>query len=178
MPSLFLPFQRELAVLVARSKDASEVAFPWVQTHQENSRCLWVKGPVELPEEPQLLKKLQAFLKNIKYVGLMAFEFFQTRQGELLINEVAPRVHNSGHATMNSFSADQFQIHLECVLGQKLQDPQLENPGYAMYNLLGEGTKTPRLGRPKGVHLHWYGKEDVLKGRKMGHLNRVSLAKG
>ncbi len=171
----FLPFQRELAVILARSKDGSAASFPWVQTHQENSRCLWVKGPVQLlPAQALLLKRLHDFLKKLKYVGVMAFEFFETKSKELLINELAPRVHNSGHATMNAFSADQFQLHLECVLGQKLQPPQLESPGFAMYNLLGSGVKSPKLVSAKGVHLHWYGKEESRKGRKMGHLNAVA----
>src|SRR5690606_31526465 len=141
----YFPFKRELALLVARSADGSTCTFPWVQTHQENSRCLWVKGPVKPLKTATVVEKVKRYLKDIKYVGMIAFEFFESKRGELFINEVAPRVHNSGHITMDAMSAGQFQIHLECVLGQKLSDPEPYADGFAMYNLLGEGTKNVKL---------------------------------
>jgi 5-(carboxyamino)imidazole ribonucleotide synthase len=168
----FFPFKRELALLVARSTDGTTCNYPWVETYQENSRCLWVKGPVSPAKSNTVVEKIKRFLKDIGYVGVIAFEFFESKRGELFINEV----HNSGHITMDAMTAGQFQTHLECILGHKLSDPEPLADGFAMYNLLGEGTKNVKLPSVKGVRAHWYGKSESRKGRKMGHLNALAAS--
>lgn len=184
----FVPFQRELAILVARNKKNQMVFYPLVETLQKNQRCLWVKGPVKHKKIQALKKQIQNFLKGIKYEGLMALELFDTKSG-LLVNELAPRVHNSGHYSLDALSEDQFTTHLRAIRNQTLKPPRTLKKGFAMLNLLGEGVKKPFLKEGKGIPIKyldkntsfplkilsgtvwWYGKSLSRKGRKMGHLN-------
>jgi len=111
----------------------------------------------------------------MQYVGVLGVELFVARGGRLLINEMAPRPHNSGHYTMDACSADQFEQQLRTLCGLPLARPWLMSP-VAMINLLGDlwSDGEPRweeaLRRP-GVRLHLYGKAEARPGRKMGHLN-------
>ena len=184
----FIPFKRELALLVARNKNNQIVFFPLVQSFQKNSRCLWVKGPVKHKKIRTLKLKIKHFLKGINYQGLMAFELFDTG-AELLINELAPRVHNTGHYSLNALSEDQFTIHLKAILNKNLTKNLCLKQNFAMLNLLGEGYKKPSLYKKKkkiylkeflniavskNMFFYWYGKADSRKGRKMGHLNQLN----
>jgi 5-(carboxyamino)imidazole ribonucleotide synthase len=114
----------------------------------------------------------------VRLRGVFAIEMFETDKGELWVNEIAPRVHNSGHFTQDACPHDQFEMHLRVLMGESL--PELKcTPSFAMLNLLGpEGVKgrfahlEQKLPQPPtGVKLHWYGKEDVFPGRKLGHVN-------
>lgn len=167
------PFRRELAITVVRDSFDRLIAYPLVETKQQNSRCLWVKGPIRHRAAGPLLARLKRFLRRIDYVGAMSFELFETPKG-LLINEVAPRVHNSAHCTLDAFDLDQFSAHLLAIAGEKLPEPKPRAPGYAMMNLLGRGTTTPHWELSGEVHLHWYGKLDNRPGRKLGHLNALA----
>lgn len=167
----FIPFKRELAVMVARGLNKETLALPFVETFQEASRCLWVKGPLKpSPSIKRLGAKLEAFLASVGYVGIMGIELFDTGK-ELLINELAPRVHNSGHYTLDAVSEDQFALHIKAVLGTDLGTPRLLATGFAMWNLLGSSDSTPSWKLPSEAKLHWYGKNENRKGRKMGHIN-------
>ena len=166
-------FQRELALLACRNQTGQVVQFPLVESYQQDKRCLWVKGPIDFasPEFPQLQKKISKFLKSLDYQGVMAFELFE-KEGRLLVNELAPRVHNSGHYSLNALDMDQFTAHLRAILGWDLRPPKALYPGFAMYNLLGSSNKPPSWGPlPQDVFLHWYDKFENRPGRKMGHLN-------
>ena len=110
---------------------------------------------------------LSAIMHELNYVGVMAMECFVTPQG-LLINELAPRVHNSGHWTQNGASISQFELHLRAVLDLPLPQPVVYAPS-VMVNLIGTDVNLAWLDQPL-VHLHWYEKE-VRPGRKVGHLN-------
>ena len=110
---------------------------------------------------------LTAIMNELNYVGVMAMECFVTAEG-LLINELAPRVHNSGHWTQNGASISQFELHLRAITGLPLPPPVVNSPS-VMINLIGTDLNYDWLKLPL-VHLHWYDKE-VRPGRKVGHLN-------
>jgi 5-(carboxyamino)imidazole ribonucleotide synthase len=171
----FVPFQRELAVIAVRSLPGKCVLLPFAESYQENSRCLWVKGPLKLDRRlsSQLkvfAQRIEKFLKKIDYAGAMGIEFFDTGR-ELLINELAPRVHNTGHYSIDGLSEDQFSLHLKAILGQRMTVPEIRGGGFAMLNLLGDTSAKPTWDLPADVRLHWYGKTENRPGRKMGHIN-------
>jgi 5-(carboxyamino)imidazole ribonucleotide synthase len=163
-------FKRECAVIVARSADGSFTHLPFVESRQKEARCDWVKGPWKSQSTDSMIKKLRRFLKKIDYVGVMGVEFFQTSKG-LVINEIAPRVHNTGHYSQEIQGPSQFDLHNMCLLGQKLPKDIKVKGGFAMVNLIGQGGAVKLQALPG---LHWYGKTDNRKGRKMGHLNKVA----
>lgn len=167
----FVAFERELAFVLARSRNGDIERFPFVETHQENSRCLWVRGPVKpSPKLETVGKRMEKFLEKTDYVGVMGVELFETRTG-FLVNELAPRVHNSAHYSLDALSLDQFSAHMLSVIGAPLDEPRALAKGFAMMNLLGKGAGDPNWQLPRGVHLHWYGKQESREGRKMGHYN-------
>ncbi len=174
----FVPFQRELAIILIRNKMGQIIELPLVETHQEEARCLWVKGPCQHKKKDNLVKKLKRMIDEIGYEGVIAFELFETKT-ELLVNEVAPRVHNSGHYSLDALSEDQFSLHIKAVLNMKLTTPVKRSGGFAMLNLLGNNkTKTSLWPLPPGIKLHWYGKAENRMGRKMGHINQLASTGG
>lgn len=171
----FISFKRELALTFVCSSAGKIISLPLVETKQQENRCLWVKGPVTHKAHTALEKKLRQYLKNIHYVGAITFELFDTGE-RLLINEVAPRVHNSAHYSWDALNEDQFTLHLKALIGAKLEPPRSLAKGFAMYNLIGSTQAPPRWTLPPGVSLHWYGKKDNRPGRKMGHLNTLGAS--
>lgn len=172
----FIPFKRELALSLAIN-DRNYQALPLMETYQQDSRCLWVKGPIQHKKLARLQKRLIHCLKEINYHGVIAFELFDIGK-ELLINEVAPRVHNSAHYSQNALNLDQFSLHWLAVMNEPLPPIKKLHRGFAMYNLLGDSTKSPEWKLSPEVFLHWYGKTDNRPGRKMGHLNSVGASPG
>lgn len=167
----FVPFKREVALIATRSANGTSIRFPFVETFQENSRCLWVKGPLTVSSRLQKIGRLvDRFLAEVDYVGTIGIELFETREG-YLVNELAPRVHNSGHYTQDAMTLDQFSAHVQAVMGADLETPVPRSGGFAMMNLLGASDRAPSWDVPSDVHFHWYGKMDNRKGRKMGHYN-------
>ena len=128
--------------------------------------------PASLAAEAQTLAARAA--EALDLVGLLAVEFFVTREGRLLANEIAPRPHNSGHWTQDACGADQFEQFVRAVAGLPLADPARLSDA-RMVNLLGEDVRSwPGLLAEPGARLHLYGKREVRPGRKMGHVNRLS----
>ena len=168
----FCFFKRELAVSLVRSKSGKITRFPLVETKQKHSRCLWVKGPARHKSEEPLVTRLKELLKATDYIGVIAFELFETDQG-LLVNEVAPRVHNSAHYSLDAMATDQFSAHLLAIAGEEIPTPKAHAKGFAMMNLLGQTTKEPSWTLSPEARLHWYGKSENRPGRKMGHLNAL-----
>ncbi len=173
----FISFKKEVALVVARNKQGQCVKFPWVETHQENSRCLWVKGPISPVGYRKIESRINKILSQLNYVGVMGLEFFIDKKNDLIINEIAPRVHNSAHYSQNAMDVNQFQLHLKAVLGFKLSTPVLQTPGFAMLNLIGteknKKKKLPQWDLPPNIHPHWYRKDQNRPNRKMGHLNAL-----
>ena len=179
----WIRFRREIAVIAVRDLNGAVFFYPFVESRQENSRCLWVQGPLrETRAHQEMKKKIAKFLTGTDYVGAMGIEMFETANNELIVNEIAPRVHNTGHYTIDAFSLSQFALHLRAV--SRAPSEGLAVPlskGFAMWNLLGSEnsaskTLTPwrSQGIPEDATLHWYGKFESRPGRKMGHVNAVS----
>jgi 5-(carboxyamino)imidazole ribonucleotide synthase len=174
-------FRAELAIVAARAADGSMQCFPLVESRQERGICREVLGPtLRLGTAPEIARKASEAIERIAnylgFCGTLAVEFFLTEDGQLLINEMAPRVHNSGHYTLYGDEASQFDLHVQAVMGHSLATPEIQTL-VAMRNILGpKGTISglpcppPTLPLPAGIELHWYGKRTVSAGRKMGHL--------
>lgn len=165
-----VPFKKELSLVLARNKKGQIVHYPLVEARQEDSKCNWVVGPVKHSKLNPLLKKIKTYLKKIDYVGVIAFELFET-QNELLINEIAPRVHNTGHFSLDACNVDQFSLHLMCLLDLPLPEIKLKEKSFCMVNLVGKSNDPMKLPAATEGKLHWYGKEQNRPGRKMGHIN-------
>ena len=170
----YVTFKRELAVVVVRNRKGHIISLPLVETFQEKACCVWVQGPLRHAKAPSLIQKIEPMLNHINYEGVIAFELFETLKGELWVNEIAPRVHNSGHYSLNALSEDQFSLHIKAVLNKDLKTPIMRAGGFAMLNLLGEKQQPFSSWLvPAGMQVHWYGKKDSRPGRKMGHINNV-----
>jgi 5-(carboxyamino)imidazole ribonucleotide synthase len=174
----FCPFEREVATIVTRGTDGRVVVYPVVETIQENHICRVVRAPAETTED---VKRRAAELAvsaivAIGGVGSFGVEMFLTGDGSIFINELAPRVHNSGHYTIEGCVCSQFENHVRAVMGWPLGDTAMTAPAAVMVNLLGtsRGPGEPRglsdaLAVP-GAHVHVYGKSMSGAGRKMGHV--------
>ncbi len=167
----FIPFKRELAFSIARSKSEHQT-LPLVESVQQNSRCSSVHGPVKHPKQSTMEKLVLKMMDALDYRGILAFELFETPKGALLVNELAPRVHNSAHYSQNALTCSQFEYHLRAGLNWPLPKVELVRKGFAMVNLLGEGGAVKLSRSPKGF-LHWYGKTENRAGRKLGHINTL-----
>jgi 5-(carboxyamino)imidazole ribonucleotide synthase len=176
-----VPFVRELAVLVARGVEAQRVVYPVVETVQRNHICHIVRAPAQI--DAALAHHATAIacaaVEAVQGVGITAVELFQTADGEISINELAPRPHNSGHFSIDACHTSQFENHLRAVLGLPLGDPALRAEAAVMVNLLGARNGAPLLRglyeslSMANVHVHVYGKRDVRIGRKMGHITAL-----
>ena len=162
-------FSGEVSLIGARATDGTTVFYPLTHNlHQDGILRTSVVFPHALREHQQQAETmLGAIMDELKYVGVMAMECFITPAG-LLINELAPRVHNSGHWTQNGASISQFELHLRAILDLPLPKPVINAPS-VMINLIGTDLSYDWLKLPL-VHLHWYDKT-VHAGRKVGHLN-------
>lgn len=172
----FVDFTHELAVQVARN-ETGHVVYPCCETVQENHICVAVKSPAPVDESIQ--QKAQELAVNateaIDGKGIYAYEFFLKPDGNLLLNESAPRPHNSGHYTIEGCITSQFENHVRAVMGLPLGSAELRSPAVAMINLLGMHKRDARVDNALDAldlsdgHLHIYGKLDSKIGRKMAH---------
>lgn len=169
-------FKSENALMLFRNAEGEVVTFPMVETHQTNNRCDWVLGPTTHPRLKVLIAKLKKMMVSLNYVGALGVELFLTDK-DLLVNELAPRVHNSGHFSQNAMSRDQFTLHLLCGVGAQLETPTPLAKAFGMVNLLGTHTAPPVLAMSTNSALHWYGKFENRPGRKMGHLNGLGVTR-
>ena len=176
----FAEFERELAVLVVRSPGGESAAYPVVHTEQRDHRCHAVLAPAPaLSEDAQqeAQRVAEAAAAAIDGVGITAVELFEMAGGAMLVNELAPRPHNTGHYTIEACPTSQFENHVRAVLDLPLGDPSLRVPRAVMVNVLGEREGTPprfddvreALG-VAGASVHVYGKPQVRPARKMGHV--------
>ncbi|CAJ0993061.1 5-(carboxyamino)imidazole ribonucleotide synthase [Pantoea sp. Nvir] len=162
-------FSAEISLIGARGYDGCTVFYPLTHNlHQEGILRTSVAFPQpDQMQQAQAERMLSTIMHELKYIGVMAMECFVTPNG-LIINELAPRVHNSGHWTQNGASISQFDLHLRAVLGLPLSQPVILAPS-VMLNLIGVSINNDWLKQPL-VHLHWYDKE-VRPNRKVGHFN-------
>ncbi len=175
----FVPFERELAVMAARSLNGDIVIYPIVETQQENQVCRRVIAPATInPAITTLIETIvRTLLTHLQVVGIFGIEFFLTKDGTVLINEIAPRTHNSGHYTLDACATSQFEQQLKAICGLPLGDATMTTAGAVMVNLLGYeqsesdyAIKRQALAAIPQAHLHWYGKTESRLGRKLGHV--------
>lgn len=170
----FVAFEREISVIAARGLDGSVAAFDPGENVHEGGILRTTTVPARIPPGLRSDAVLAAarILNALDYVGVLGVEFFVTRRG-LLVNEIAPRVHNSGHWTEAGCLIDQFEQHIRAVAGLPLGDGS-RHADIVMENLIGQDMdRLPALLR-EGARLHLYGKAETRDGRKMGHVNRLS----
>jgi 5-(carboxyamino)imidazole ribonucleotide synthase len=180
-----IPFRRELALVGCRSASGAFAAYPLVQSRQERGICKLVTGPaVKLGNSPEqetrVTESARRLMEALGYVGALALELFESDKGDVLVNEIAPRVHNSGHYTQDAGVTSQFENHWRAVLGLPLGETKPKS-FFAMLNLLGpEGISLPSgsilPAAPAGAKLHWYEKKEIRSRRKMAHLNATATS--
>jgi 5-(carboxyamino)imidazole ribonucleotide synthase len=177
----FCPFSLELAMMITRGQKGETACYPVVETIQRDHICHLVKAPAPIPPETaaRAADIARRAVETVSAVGTMGVELFLTKSGEILINELAPRVHNSGHYTIEACVCSQFENHVRAVLGWPLGSTAMRAPAAIMVNLLGaaKGSGKPHglsaaLAIP-GAHPHIYGKALSAPGRKMGHLTAL-----
>lgn len=168
----FIAYKSEKSLLFARNLKGKIVSYPLLTTLQKNNQCDQVWGPSMHPNLKTLTKKIHRLLDQINYVGLIAFELFDTGS-ELMVNELAPRVHNTGHITQDAFQIDQFELHLRAILNMELPTTIAHTSAFLMQNLLGTTVAKPRFPKTPTGRLHWYDKQDNRPRRKMGHINYI-----
>jgi 5-(carboxyamino)imidazole ribonucleotide synthase len=175
----FVPFLKEISVICSRSIDGSTAAFPVPENIHRNNILYMSIIPARIPEkiEKKAIEIAKKVACNLGYVGVIGVEMFYTKEGEVLVNEVAPRVHNSGHYTIEACSTSQFEEHIRMICGLPHGSTRLLSPA-VMVNIIGDDASNKksvlrgidRALRIPGVSIHMYGKKDVKPGRKMGHM--------
>ncbi|HAT41111.1 MAG TPA: 5-(carboxyamino)imidazole ribonucleotide synthase [Rheinheimera sp.] len=165
----FVRFDREVSLVGARNEHGDTVVYPLTENHHVNGvLAVSTALPSESALQQQAKQMFDAVANELNYVGVLALEFFQVGD-KLLVNEIAPRVHNSGHWTQQGADTCQFENHLRAVCGLPLGSTALVRPT-VMVNILGEDYVNPAVLSLPSCHLHWYGK-GKRPGRKMGHIN-------
>ena len=174
----FIAFEREISVIVARGLDGSIAAFePAENIHRDHIlKTSTVPADIKGRTAARAIEIAGEIVTALDYVGVMGVEFFVLDGGKLLVNEIAPRVHNSGHWTEAVAITDQFEQHIRAIAGWPLGDPT-RLADVVMENLIGDeiGAIPGELGA--SIRPHAYGKAETRKGRKMGHLNRITARK-
>lgn len=176
----FVDFKMEVSVIAARNTEGQITAYPLVENiHEENILKITI-APARVSKKisdnaDMVAKKTMEVLKG---AGVFGIEMFVTKEDKVLINEIAPRVHNSGHHTLNSSETSQFEQHLRAILGLKLGSTKLIHPTI-MYNILGPkdfvGEYKPVSLQEKNAYLKMYGKKESKPKRKLGHFNVVDV---
>ncbi|PCN42964.1 5-(carboxyamino)imidazole ribonucleotide synthase [Brevibacillus laterosporus] len=174
----FIPFTKELSVIVARNVSGEVAVFPTAENiHRDNIlHQSIVPARIDIKIQQQAEQIAIELAEKLEMVGLLAIEMFLTKEGELYINEMAPRPHNSGHYTMDACLTSQFEQHIRAISNLPLGSTKLLSP-VVMVNILGEHV-APLLKKidqlPKKAKLHLYGKQEAKEKRKMGHINLVA----
>ncbi len=178
----FVPFVKELAVMVTRGRNGEVAIYPVVETVQENHICRVVSAPASVDEGAigLAVEYARRAVEAIDGVGIFGVELFLTGDGEILVNEMAPRPHNSGHYTIEGCVTSQYENHIRAVMGWPLGSTELRAPGVAMVNILGRHDGSGAVANyhevlaDPTVHLHLYGKAESRRGRKMGHVTALA----
>jgi 5-(carboxyamino)imidazole ribonucleotide synthase len=177
----FCEFTAELAVIITRGRNGETAIYPVVETVQQNHICHLVRAPAPIGPElaDQVTGVARRAIEAVHAVGSFGVELFLTRTGAVVVNELAPRVHNSGHYTIEACACSQFENHVRAVLGLPLGSTRMTAPAAAMVNLLGTSRAPGRAGglaaalAVPGAHVHLYGKAMSGEGRKMGHVTAL-----
>ncbi|MGC6425416.1 MAG: 5-(carboxyamino)imidazole ribonucleotide synthase [Akkermansiaceae bacterium] len=177
----FIDFDCEISVLVVRGAEGEMVSFPAVENRHRHHMLDLTIAPAQVSDQvlADAAKIAGEIVEALDYRGLLAVEFFVEKSGRVLVNEMAPRPHNSGHFSMNGAVTSQFEQQLRAVCGLPLGSPELHGQS-VMLNLLGDmwhgeprELDTAKIFETEGAKLHLYGKSDPGTRRKMGHVNLV-----
>jgi len=171
----FIDFSREISVIAARGRDGAISCYDPGENVHEDGILATTTIPAAIPPSLRSDAVLLAarILNALDYVGVMGVELFVTPEG-LVVNEIAPRVHNSGHWTQVGCAVDQFEQHIRAIAGWPLGDGK-RHANVVMENLIGAAVdKAPALAARSGTQIHLYGKAETRPGRKMGHVNTVT----
>ncbi len=177
----FSPFVKELAIQVARSLDGETKAYPVVETIHKNNICHIVIAPA--PVNSKIFKKAGDLgikvMRRLKGAGVFGIEMFLLKNGKVLVNEIAPRVHNSGHYTIEGNTTSQFEQHIRAITGLPLGETKMIVPSAVMINILGERKGLAKVEgldeilKIPNASVHIYGKLETRLDRKMGHITVV-----
>tara|TARA_B100000965_G_scaffold84034_1_gene67684 strand:+ start:1050 stop:2195 length:1146 start_codon:yes stop_codon:yes gene_type:complete len=175
----WIPFDKELSIVSSRDSKGIVRCLPIVETYQSRQVCDWVLAPADINHDVDLMVKniVSSLLAELDYVGVIAIEFFYGSEG-LLVNEIAPRTHNSGHFSIDACNSSQFDQQICITSGLHVPMPEMLVDGALMANLLGLQSDYPisltqrlnDLRAVPGLNVHWYEKEEETKGRKLGHV--------
>ena len=175
----WIDYEKEIALIGSRDNEGVIRVFPIVETFQSNNVCHWVLSPAKTSYEIDLFAYniFSSIVNELNYVGVLGIEFFFGKSG-LLINEIAPRTHNSGHFSIEACNSSQFDQQICISSGIKPPDINMNSKGALMINLLGLRKnhslkieeRIDRLSNINGANIHWYGKSKETFGRKMGHI--------
>ncbi len=171
----FVDFRRELSMIAVRGQDGEMVFYPLVENYHHDGILRLTRAPAEgvSPETRQMAEThMRRLMIHLNHVGVLTLELFETDSG-LVANEMAPRVHNSGHWTMEGAQTSQFENHIRAMTGLPLGSPRPVTPWCAMVNIIGKTGPIETALRLPGVHVHLYDKAE-RPGRKLGHLNVVA----
>ncbi len=171
----YVPFTKEISVICGRGKKGDVVLYPIVENIHDMGILFYTLAPADISEKAKrrACEIVSDLAKALDLVGLMCVEMFLLEDDELLINEFAPRPHNSGHYSMDACDISQFEMLLRAICGLPMTEPELLCPS-AMLNILGKGTDDLELEKIlsiPGVKIHLYGKKETRNRRKMGHIN-------
>ncbi|PSB08556.1 5-(carboxyamino)imidazole ribonucleotide synthase [Pleurocapsa sp. CCALA 161] len=177
----FVPFERELGIIAARNEAGEIAIYPVTETFQQNQVCHWTITPADVPKKvaEEVKAIAHTILDKLEVIGVFGIEFFLTADNRVLVNEIAPRTHNSGHYTLDGCETSQFTMQLQALTGLPLGSTELKSAGAIMVNLLGfEESDTDYLQKRSQIlqipnsFLHWYGKTS-RPGRKLGHVTVI-----
>lgn len=177
----FIHFEKELAIMVARSSKGIIVTYPVVETIQKNNICHFVLAPAQISSlaKKRATKLAVKTIKLIKGAGVFGIEMFKTPDDKIWLNEISPRVHNSGHYTIEACMTSQFEQHIRAVSDLPLGKAEMKVPAAVMVNILGQKQGAVSVkGLEKalaipGISVHIYGKAETRPERKMGHITAI-----
>lgn len=177
----FIPFIKELAVIIARDMKNNIAIYPIVETVHKRNICqlVYAPAPINRSAMNRAVKLATSIAKHLKGAGVFAIEMFLDKKGHVYINEIAPRVHNSGHFSIEACETSQFEQQIRAITGLSLGSTKMKVPAAVMVNILGERDSEAKLeGLEKalaidGVSVHIYGKREVRIDRKMGHITAI-----
>jgi len=170
----WVDYEAELSVIIARSPDGQTAVYDIPRNNHDGGvlRTSIVPGGFSPKVEAEARQLAEILVAKLDHIGVLALELFLTKDGRLLANEFAPRVHNSGHWTMDACAHSQFEQHVRAVCGWPLADTRRHSDA-EMLNLLGADALDWRKHLEDGASLHLYGKRDIVDGRKMGHITKI-----
>jgi len=178
----YINFTKELAVMAARNSLGEIAIYNVVETQQENQVCRRVYISAVVSDEIilQVENIARTLLEKLDFIGILGIELFLTDDHKVLVNEIAPRTHNSGHYTIDACETSQFEMQLRAIADLPLGNPRLQSPGALMVNLLGYehshqdyAAKRRQIAAIPQTTVHWYGKTESRPGRKLGHVTTL-----